>query len=69
MHPTETKIVKVVPWSFRVPMELLQDFKQAASSENRSAAGELRHLMEQRVAEFKATSEDRIPASTSGGPA
>jgi hypothetical protein len=57
MESTETKIRKITPWSFRVPSDLLADFKKAADAANRSAAGELRDLMEKRVAQHKGDAE------------
>jgi hypothetical protein len=57
----DTKIRRVTPYSFRAPAELLDDFKEAAAAENRSVAGALRNLMEQRVAEHKADRESTEP--------
>jgi hypothetical protein len=59
-----TKIRKVTPYSFRAPVDLLDDFKEAAKAENRSVAGALRNLMEQRVAEHKAEQGDRESSTT-----
>jgi len=55
MRPGKATIERVIPWSFRLPADLLERFKEAAKAENRTAAGELRNLMEQRVAEHEAT--------------
>jgi hypothetical protein len=57
-----TAASEMTAWSFRLPADLLERFKVAAAAEQRTAAGELRHLMEERVAAFE--SADRIPATT-----
>jgi hypothetical protein len=49
MQTTETRGL-----TFRLPAGLLEKFKGAAASSNRSVSGELRNLMEQRVAEHEA---------------
>jgi predicted DNA-binding protein len=53
MRTTETQAGPDTAWSFRLPPELLERFKKAAKAENRTAAGALRNLMEQHVAEHE----------------
>lgn len=55
-----------VPWSFRLPKDLLDKFKEAARAENRTAAGALRNLMEERVAEHETTRSDSPVTSEVG---
>jgi predicted DNA-binding protein len=59
MRTTQSKVAPDTAWSFRLPADLLERFKEAARAENRTAAGALRNLMEQHVAEHEA--EDRQP--------
>ena len=48
--------------SFKAPTDLYEDFKAAADAEHRSVKGALLNLMEERVADFKASKP--IPATT-----
>ena len=43
-------VTKTRTLSLRVPAELVEDFRRAAGTEDRSIAGEVRHLMRKRVA-------------------
>ena len=49
--------------TFRVPEDLKEKFRLAAEAENRTVAGSLRNLMEERVAEFEARDEAKVGAA------
>ena len=50
----------MIPWSFRLPEDLLDRFKAAADAEERSTAGELRRLMAEKVAEHEASERQPV---------
>lgn len=60
MQSVGTPEQKQTAWSFRLPEDLLEDFKRVAKAENRSTAGALRYLMEQQVAEHKAAAREPV---------
>ena len=45
--------------SLRLPVVLVEDFRRVAGAEDRSIAGELRHLMRQRVALTRSLKDGR----------
>lgn len=56
-----TPVDQTVPFQVVVPSDLLDAFKLAAKSEDRSASAELRRLMRERVKEHEAERQD-LPA-------
>jgi hypothetical protein len=50
--------------NFDAPVDLVCEFEEVASAGERTVSGELRELMKRRVAEHKASQEDREPATS-----